>query len=143
MEPDGYFDYTVYPLEGVWDLKEEAKAKPNLPFNKDDLFFKLMIRQPDFVDPDFANKMRALTKEKKPHVLLDSVKFESITEGKCIQMLHIGSYDSEPNSFKLMEDFAQKQGFKRFTKIHKEIYLTDARKTSPEKLKTVLRFQVE
>jgi len=58
-------------------------------------------------------------------------------------MLHLGSYDNEPESFNIMEDYAIEQRLKRCSKIHKEIYLTDARKTAPEKLKTVLRFQVE
>lgn len=143
IEPDGYFDYTVYPLEGVWDIKEEAKKNYTGTINKDDLIFKLLIRQPDFVDLDFVRKIMTLTKEKKPHELLDSVKFEAIEEGPCVQMLHLGSYDNEPESFKIMKDFAIDQGLKRISKIHKEIYLTDARKTTPEKLKTVLRFQVE
>lgn len=143
IEPDGYFDYTVYPLEGVWDIKGDVKKNYTGTLNKDDLVFKLMIRQPDFVDLDFFDKIMILTKEKKPHDLLDSVNFETIKEGHCIQMLHLGSYDNEPESFKIMEDFALDHGLKRLSKIHKEIYLTDARKTAPEKLKTVLRFQVE
>ena len=143
LEPNGYFDYTVYPLEGVWDIKEEAKNNNNDKLNKDDLVFKLMIRQPEFVDLDFVNKMRDMTQQKKPHELLNSVKFEKIKEGKCIQMLHLGSYDNEPESFKKMEEFAVEQGLKRISKIHKEIYLTDARKTPAEKQKTVLRFKVE
>ena len=142
IEPDGYFDYAVYPLEGVWDIKEDAKKNFTGTIKKDDLIFKLMIRQPDFVDLDFVDKIMALTKEKKPHELLDSVKFETINEGTCVQMLHLGSYDNEPESFNTMEDFAIAQRLKRFSKIHKEIYLNDARKTAPEKLKTVLRFQV-
>ena len=142
IEPDGYFDYTVYPLEGVWDIKEDAKKNFTGTINKDDLIFKLMIRQPDFVDLDFVDKIITLTKEKKPHELLDSVKFETINEGTCVQMLHLGSFDNEPESFKIMEDFEIAQGLKRFSKIYKEIYLIDARKTAPEKLKTVLIFQV-
>jgi hypothetical protein len=74
---------------------------------------------------------------------LDSVKFETINEGACVQMLHLGSYDNEHESFKIMEDYAIDQGLKRLSKIHKEIYLTEATKTAPERLKTVLRFQVE
>jgi len=62
IEPNGYFDYTVYPLEGVWDIKEEAKKNFTDTINKDDLIFKLMIRQPDFIDSDFANKIIELTK---------------------------------------------------------------------------------
>jgi len=74
---------------------------------------------------------------------LGKVKLEEIKEGKCIQMLHLGSYDDEPASFKIMEDFATELGLTRLSKIHREIYLSDARKVSPEKLKTVLRFQLE
>lgn len=106
IEPAGYFDYTVYPLEGFWDINDEAKKNNTGTFNKDDLIFKLMIRQPDFVDVDFAVKIMELTKEKNPHNLLDSVKFEVIKEGACVQMLHLGSYDNEPESFKIMEEFA-------------------------------------
>lgn len=143
IEPDGYFDYTVYPLEGVWDIKEDAKKNYSGTVNKDDLIFKLMIRQPDFVDLVFVEKIMTLTKAKKPHKLLDSIKFGTIKEGACVQMLHLGSYDNEPESFKIMEDFANGNGLIRSSKKHKEIYLTDARKTAPEKSKTVLRFQVE
>lgn len=143
IQPKGYFDYTVYPLEGIWDINKKAKKNYTGTLNKDDLIFKLMIRQPGFVDAEFFSKILNMTKEKKPHDLLDSVKLETIEEGLCVQMLHLGSYDNEPESFKLMEEFATGQGLKRSSKIHKEIYLTDARKTVPEKLKTVLRFQVE
>ncbi len=140
--PKGYFDYTVYPLEGIWDLNEEAKKKYDGNFDKDDLVFKLMIRQPDFVDRAFFTEMLALTRKKKPHDLLDEVKFEKITDGKCVQMMHLGSYDNEPESFKLMETFATKENLLRMSKSHREIYLSDFRKVSPEKLKTVLRFKV-
>ncbi len=142
IEPKGYFDYVVYPLEGVWDIKEDAKNNSRGTINKDDLQFKLMIRQPDFVDLHFFSKILKLTKDKKPNDLLDSVKLETIKEGLCVQILHLGSYDNEPESFSIMEKFAIDQGLKRVSKIHKEIYLNDARKTVPEKLKTVLRFQV-
>ncbi len=142
VEPAGYFDYTVYPLEGVWDINEEAKKTYDGTLNKDDLVFQLMIRQPDFVDEDFAEKMIALTKEKKPHKLLGQVKFEKIKEGACVQMMHLGSYDDEPESFKKMEEFASVENRIRLHKTHREIYLSDARKVVPEKLKTVLRFLI-
>ena len=141
--PNGYFDYTVYPLEGVWDLNEEAKKSYDGNFNKNDLVFKLMMRQPDFLDDSFALHILELTKKKKPHDLLNLVKFEEISEGECIQMLHEGSFDSEPESFKLMENYAEQENYKRTCKTHREIYLNDARKVSPDKLKTVLRFCVE
>lgn len=142
-KPKGYHDYTVYPLEGIWDINEEAKKHFDGTLNKDDLVFKLMIRQPDFVERAFFLEMLELTKEKKPHALLDDVNFEQISDGKCIQMLHLGSYDDEPASFKLMEAFAEANHLKRLLKSHREIYLSDFRKVAPEKLKTVLRFKVK
>jgi len=140
---EGFFDYTVYPLEGVWDINDAAKLTFDGTINKDDLVFKLMIRQPDFVTQDLFEKILTMTKSKKPQALLEKVKFEDIQEGKCIQMLHLGSYDNEPESFEIMEAFADQSGLKRKSKVHREIYLSDARKVSPEKLKTVLRFGVE
>ena len=140
--PKGYNDYTVYPLEGIWDLNEEAKKKYEGVLNKDDLVFKLMIRQPDFVTKDFFTEMLEHTKRKKPHKLLSELNFETIEDGKCIQMMHLGHYDNEPDSFEKMENFAKKQGVKRLSKAHREIYLSDFRKVTPEKLKTVLRFQL-
>lgn len=143
MAPANYFDYTVYPLEGVWDLIDKSKYDPEKGIDKDNLRFKLMIRQPDFVEKEFAEQILELTKIKKPHVFLDKVVFEKITEGLCVQMLHLGSYDNESASFEGMEEFCIQQKLHRRSKIHREIYLSDARKTAPEKLKTILRFQVD
>lgn len=143
VAPEGYTDYTVYPLEGFWSLNEEAKKNFNGTFDKKDLVFKLMIRQPDFVDEKTAFQILDMVKKNKPHKLLNEIKFESINEGKCIQMLHIGSFDNEPASFSLMEEFAIESQLTRKSKEHKEIYLSDFRKTVSEKLKTTLRFQVE
>ncbi len=141
--PKGYQDWTVYPLEGVWDIAENTQLNSDGTFNKDDLIFDLMIRQPDFVDSDFFKEMLELTQKKKPHTLLDNIGFKTISEGKCVQMLHIGSYDDEPASFQQMEAFTKGLNLKRCSKIHREIYLSDVRKVPAEKLKTVLRFQVE
>ena len=142
VQPKGYIDYTVYPLEGVWDINDEAKKSFTGKINKDDLVFKLMIRQPDFVSQEFFNQMLEQTKSKKPNPFLAHLKFETISEGTCIQMMHIGSYDDEPASFKIMEDFADEMKLTRQSKIHREIYISDFRKVAPEKLKTVLRFKV-
>ena len=141
--PKNYFEYTVYPLEGVWDINEETKKSNSKILDKDSLVFNLMMRQPDFVAPDFANEIIERTKKKKPHELLYKVKFEIIEEGSCVQMLHLGCYDNEPESFKQMNLFADEKRLKRKFHTHREIYLSDARKVLPEKLKTVLRFQVE
>ncbi|HRX32140.1 MAG TPA: GyrI-like domain-containing protein [Tenuifilaceae bacterium] len=140
---EDYFDYAVYPLEGIWTLNNDAEKTPDGKFNKCDLIYKLMIRQPKFVTAGFAMKMVEMVKKKKPNSLLSEVNFEEITDGICIQMLHIGSYDSEPETFRLMHDFAEKENYIRTTQTHREIYLSDARKTPVEKLKTVLRFPVE
>jgi hypothetical protein len=143
IEPPGYFDYAVYPLEGLWDLSEEAKKSYDGTINKNELVFTLMIRQPDFVDEKYAILILDQIKKKKPHDLLDLVKFEVITDGMCIQMMHKGSYDNEQDSFKMMEEYAEKENYIRRSKVHREIYLSDARKVPADKLKTVLRFNVE
>jgi hypothetical protein len=142
IEPKGFYNYTVYPLEGVWDLKEEAKKVFDEGWSKDDLIFDAMIRQPDFVTQEFFESIREQTKVKKPNKHLDEVELLSIKEGKCCQMMHIGSYDDEAQSFEKMEIFCKEQGLERAAKTHREIYLSDPRKTEPDKLKTVLRFKV-
>ncbi len=141
--PKDYFEYSVFPLEGVWDIDDDAKNNFNGIIDKNSLVFKLMIRQPGFVTNDFALESIERTKKKKPHVLLNNVKFEAIEERLCVQMLHSGSYDNEPVSFKMMEEFTTLENLKRTSHRHREIYLSDARKVPAEKLKTVLRFQVK
>ena len=144
IEPKGFYDYIVYPLEGVWDLTEKGREDYKKGFiNKEELLFKLMIRQPDFVDEAYAKFIVEEVKKNKPNALLNDVKFEEIEEGKVVQMLHVGSYDSEVESFKIMEEFVKESGFERAEKLHKEIYLSDARKVEAEKLKTILRFKIK
>lgn len=142
-KPNGYCDYTVYPLEGVWDITDEAKKTFDGTLNKDDFVFDLMIRQPDFVSKDFFSEMLELTKQKKGYPLLSKVKFKEISDGTCVQMMHLGPYDDEPESFEHMEAFAAEQGLERLSKRHREIYISDFRKVAPEKLKTVLRFRTK
>lgn len=139
--PDDYFEYTVYPLEGLWDLTEEGRRMETL--NKNELIYTLMIRQLDFVTPEIVEKAFEIVKRKKPHPLLDTAYFAKIEDGLSVQMLHIGSYDSEKESFDQMKQFIKENQLKIKTLIHREIYLSDARRTSPEKLKTILRYQVE
>jgi hypothetical protein len=139
--PEGYYDYTVFPLEGIWDLKEEAKSAETL--DKNSLIYTIMIRQPDFLTNELADKVIDSVKKKKPSTLLDDVRFKSMEDGLCVQMLHLGSYDEEPKSFLAMEDFCKQNNLKRTTKTHREIYISDARKTQTDKLKTVLRFKIK
>lgn len=136
------FDYAVYPLEGVWSLKASAQLDSG-PLDKDNLSFRLMIRQPDFVSEEYAAGIMEEVKKKKPHPLLDNVRFESISDGRCVQMLHVGSYDNEPESFAEMNAFARQHNLSRVNAVHREIYLFDARKVQPDRLKTILRFQVK
>lgn len=138
--PEGYYEYTVFPLEGIWDLAEEARDKEFLDKNK--LIYTLMIRQPEFVTEKLARDIIERVKIKKSNKLLDKVKFNSLHEGLCVQMMHIGSYDDEPKSFGIMEEYCMANGLIRKEKTHREIYISDFRKTQPEKLKTVLRFKV-
>lgn len=141
ITPEGYFEYTVFPLEGIWDLNEEGKREGSL--DKDKLIYTLMIRQPDFVTAELAQRALEKTKKKQPQELLNNVRFGEVEEGLSVQMTHIGSYDNEPTSFVMMEEYCAKNGLKRKSKIHREIYISDARKTEIEKLNTVLRFRVE
>lgn len=80
--------------------------------------------------------------KKKANRLIEQIRYESLDEGLNVQMMHTGKYDDEPKSFKVMEEFCLDNGLVRIDKRHKEIYISDFRKTEPEKLKTVLRFKV-
>lgn len=140
ITPEGYEEYTVYPLEGFWSLTEAGRTQETL--NKDELTYQIMIRQPEFVTPDLVAEVIEATKQKKPNPHLDDLRFETIEEGLSLQQLHEGPYDTEPETFAQMEKFAEKEGYRRVSKNHKEIYLS-AQNTLPEKLKTVLRFKIE
>ncbi len=143
QQPEGYMDYTVFPLEGIWDINDKAKKNFTGKIDKNDFVYKLMIRQPSFVTSTYFEEMRLLTKRKKSNPLLDSLKWDKIEDGLCVQMMHLGSYDNESESFEIMEAFAAKEGLIRMSKIHREIYLTDFRKVPSEKLRTVLRFKAK
>lgn len=139
--PDGYFEYTVYPLEGLWDLTEEGRKLKTL--NKDELLYTIMIRQPDFVNKDVVEKAFKIVRKKKPHPLLDEIIFDDIEDGLSVQMLHKGSYDEEPETVHKMKEFIDNSNLEIKSMIHREIYLTDARKVEKDKLKTVLRYTVK
>ncbi|MDR7078235.1 hypothetical protein J2Y03_003285 [Neobacillus niacini] len=141
ITPEGYFEYTVFPLEGVWDLDEEGRLSEQL--DKDRLIYKLMIRQPDFVSNSLFSTAKEISAKKVSDNLLNSVMYEEIDEGLCIQCMHIGDYDSEPATFLKMEDFCTSNNLTRIDKRHREIYISDPRKTDPQKLKTVLRFKAQ
>lgn len=137
--PEGYYEYTVYPLEGVWDLVDTTLEH----WDKSNFKYTIMIRQPEFLTPELFERFKAEVVKKKPNPNLEKVKLETVTEGLCCQMMHLGSYDDEPASFDRMEAFCKEKGYRRKYKTHREIYLSDPRKTEVDKRKTVLRFQVE
>ncbi len=139
---DGYFDYVVPPLEGLW-------WQPGIIgvdyARKGDFRWISMIRLPDFVtEKDFDWAVSEAAKKKKDD--FSAVEFFRYDEGLCVQCMHIGPYDDEPAAVALMHDYMREQGYelditdKRF---HHEIYLNDARKTAPDKLKTVIRHPVK
>ena len=131
-----YADWTVFPLEGVWTSPE------NNLLDKSRFEYVLMIRQPDFVTSEMFAEALALVKKKKPHPFLEQVAFDSAEEGLCVQILHVGPYDTEPASFALMDEFSVESSLKREGASHREIYLNDARKTYPSKYRTILRYRV-
>lgn len=133
-----YDDFTVYPLEGVW-----TSSNPDNPLDKDYFVYTIMIKQPDFITKEMFETAYEEVKKKKPHILLKEVRFETIEEHKCVQILHLGSFDDEPASFEKMNAFANENQLERINYYHREIYLSDARKTEPEKRRTILRYQVK
>ena len=138
--PEGYFEYTVYPLEGIWDLSEEGRKLDEL--NKDELIYTIMIRQPDFVDENIVKMALENVMKKKAHKYLKDVKFDTLEDGLCVQMLHIGPYSDEPETFSKMDEFTIANKLERASLVHREIYLSDVRRVEPAKLKTVLRYKV-
>lgn len=129
-------DFCVYPLEGIWGRKDGGE------FSKDELYYTIMIRQPDFVSEDMVREALEKCRKKKPSPLLDEIVFDTMEDGLCVEVLHTGSYDSEPESFDRLERFAQQNGYERASVRHREIYLSNANRTAPDKLKTILRYQV-
>ncbi|GGC96650.1 GyrI-like domain-containing protein [Enterococcus wangshanyuanii] len=142
ITPEGYFEYTVYPLEGIWTMSDEAIIEGRA-FDKADLVYKIMIRQPEFVTEELALNNLAEIAEKKPNPNNQHVKFESIEDGRALQMLHVGPYDDEAKTFEIMTKYCEEHQLQKRRLDHREIYLSDPRKSAPEKMKTVLRYFLE
>lgn len=136
--PEGFYDYTVFPLEGEWDLIDKSKSSKD----KSNYAYAIMIRQPDFLTDELFERFIKVAKKKKQNPDIDRITYETFNDGLCCQMMHMGSYDDEPASFERMEAFCVDNGYQRTSKLHREIYLSDPRKTETDKLKTVLRFKV-
>ena len=130
-------DFTVYPLEGIWQQKEQGELV------KEELIYTIMIAQPSFISKEMVKEALEKVKVKKPNSHYEKIRFETIKEGKCLTMLHLGSFDSEPLSFAKMDAFCKENSLNRRFPFHREIYLNNLNRTSPDKLKTILRYQVE
>ena len=139
---DGFFEYVVPPLEGFWwqDGIDGVDYSDKSSFN-----WISVIRLPDFItEKDFNWAVETATKKKK--LDCSSAEFLTINEGLCIQIMHIGSYDDEPASVKLMDDYLNENGYANDmnqSRLHHEIYLSDPRKIEPEKWKTVIRHPIK
>lgn len=101
-----------------------------------------MIRQPDFVDEALFNRVTENQYQKTNNPLLKEIVFEEIEDGLSVQILHLGPYDNEEESFSKMRDFIENNDLSIKTLVHREIYISDPRRTANEKLKTVLRYLV-
>ena len=138
---DGFFEYVVPPLEGFW-WQENTKE---LDYNrKEDMKFISIIRLPDFVTKeDFNWAIEEATKKKKQD--FSKVEFLTYEEGLCVQCMHIGSYDEEPQTVECMHKYIKELGYEldiTNTRYHHEIYLSDPRKCDVSKLKTVIRHPI-
>ena len=140
IEIDGYYDYTVYPLEGFWTMLDDFKGGE---INKDLLVYEIMIKQPDFITTELVAKAKEMAAKKVEASLLEAVNFKTIEDGKVVQMLHKGSFDDEPATFAKMAIFCEANNLVRTDYGHKEIYLSDFRKVTPDKYKTILRTTVK
>lgn len=138
----GFFEYVVPPLEGFWWQENIDGVDYG---NKEAFNWISVIRLPDFVtkeDFDWAVK----TAEKKKKLNCSIVKFLSVEEGLCVQMMHIGSFDTESETTKIMDEYIKENGYVNdltSKRLHHEIYLSDPRKVSNEKLKTVIRHPIK
>ena len=138
----GYFDYVVPPLEGVW-WQDGIKGIDYA--HKENFHWISVIRLPDFVtENDFRWAVEEATKKKKQD--FSKVEFLTIEEGLCVQCMHTGPYDDEPATVSTMHEFLQQQGYEldiTDKRLHHEIYLRDARRVAPEKLRTVIRHPIK
>jgi hypothetical protein len=128
-------DYAVMPLEGLWwmdDMKDFTVE------NKDLWKWKIFIVQPAFVTKEMFDSVIEEVKSKKDLVSLHKVTFEILEEGLCAQILYVGAYKDEGKTIENLHAFIKNKGY-TLVKKHHEIYLSDMRKTAPEKLKTILR----
>ncbi len=146
---DGYFPYVVPPLEGLWrqdnGSADVLRRNGGIDFSrKQDFQWISMIRLPEFVTEEVFGWAVKEASEKKKSDFSD-VKFFTYDEGLCVQCMHVGSYDDEPETVGKMSDFTEENEYEpdfSSLRAHHEIYLSDPRRTAPDKRKTVIRIPV-
>ena len=137
---DGFFDYVVPPLEGFW-WQDGGGINYG---SKDSFNWISVIRLPDFVTPDHL-KWAVDTASEKKKLDCSQAEFLTVQEGLCVQIMHLGPFDSEPESISLMDEYIEERGYTTDLskkRLHHEIYLSDARRVPPEKWKTVIRHPI-
>lgn len=148
-EPLDFFDYVVPPLEGLWWTENDRAFDTR---RKDLLVWTLMIRQPEFVTEEVFKWAVNVLKKKKPGIDPTKPRLAEFTEGLCVQMMHVGPYDTEDVTVKAIDDFARNKGYINAISTssnegiilrHHEIYLSDPRKISPDKMRTVVRHPIK
>lgn len=139
---EGFFEYVVPPLEGFWwqDGKDGIDYTDKASFN-----WISVIRLPEFItQKDFEWAVETATKKKK--LDCSSAELMTIDEGLCVQIMHLGPFNDEPATIALMDEYLDKNGYVNDitnTRLHHEIYLSDARRVVPEKWKTVIRHPIK
>ena len=139
---EGFFEYVVPPLEGFWwqDNVEGVDYTDKAAFN-----WISVIRLPEFITKkDFEWAVETASEKKK--LDCSSAEFLTVDEGLCVQIMHIGAFDDEPQTVTLMDEYIAQNGYENDiteSRLHHEIYLSDARKVAPEKWKTVIRHPIK
>ncbi len=138
-------EYVVLPLEGLWSVDDDFRGGGAIISDKSKFIWTMMIRQPDFVTEDVFEAAKASLQKKKPNLDISKAQLKKITEGLCVQVMHIGSYDDEPKTIVALDEFARQNGYMldiNENRLHHEIYISDPRKVASDKLKTVLRHPI-
>lgn len=141
VQPEGYFDFVVPPLEGLWWIEGGEFALND----RENWCWTLMLRQPEFVNSGVFEWAGQEIKRKKPEQQIGLARFESFDEGLCVQAMHKGAYSKEPETMAKISDFIVQNGLIDTVSsggLHHEIYLSDPRRGKPENMKTVLRHPV-
>lgn len=138
----GFFEYVVPPLEGFW-WQEGIQGVDYT--NKSTFCWISVIRLPDFVTQEVFDWAVTIASKKKK-IDCSSAEFVTINEGLCVQMLHVGAFDDEPATVAIMDQYLAENGYENDfsdTRLHHEIYMSDARKVAPAKWKTVIRHPIK